>query len=243
MVERVRMMSSQPGARRSDEELKAIYDDRYAAEYDPHAVPRIERMRPFFELSRQDVVADFGCGNGVLLEVIGPSVRQYLGVDFSDAFVRAAEQRRDARGASNGTFYCADIVDFCRERPNQLDAGFALDFSEHIYDDQFVRIFTAVHGALKPGAPLYLHTPNREYFMERFRERGVLKQIDGHVGVRDARQHRELLARCGFSSVEVRYLPHYLYPASAFHWLGRLPLVGRMFRARLFLTCRREGGA
>ena len=116
MVERVQMMSSQPGARRSDAELKAIYDDRYAAEYDPHAVPRIERMRPFFELSRQDVVADFGCGNGVLLEVIGPSVRQYLGVDFSDAFVRAAEQRRDARGPSNGTFYCADIIDFCRQR-------------------------------------------------------------------------------------------------------------------------------
>ena len=80
------MMSSQSGRRRSDEELQAIYDDRYAAEYDPYAVPRIERMRPFFDLSGQDVVADFGCGNGVLLEVIGPLVREYLGVDFSDAF-------------------------------------------------------------------------------------------------------------------------------------------------------------
>ena len=162
MVERAPMMSSQSGRRRSDEELQAIYDDRYAAEYDPHAVPRIERMRPFFDLSGQDVVADFGCGNGVLLEVIGPLVREYLGVDFSDAFVRAAESRRDALGLSNGTFHRADIVDFCRARPDQFDAGFALDFSEHIYDDQFVRIFSAVHGALKPGAVLYLHTPNRE---------------------------------------------------------------------------------
>ena len=222
----------------TDEELRAIYDQGYVDQYDPHAVQRMRRMLPLFDLSPGDVVADFGCGNGVLLDLIAPRVREYVGVDFSEAFIRAAERRRDAAGVRNASFHCGDIVSFCEANRGGFDAAFALDFSEHVYDDQFVRIFRAIRGSLKPGAPLYLHTPNAEYFMERLKARGILTQVEGHVGVRDATRHVALLAECGFTDVQVRYLAHYLYVASLFHFLGRLPLVGPLFRARLFLTCR-----
>ena len=231
------MRRRQGGTRLSDDELRAIYDQAYVDVYDPHAVQRIRRMLPLFALSNDARVADFGCGDGVLLELISSRVRAYVGVDFSEPFVRAAERRRDALGITNGTFECADIVAFCERRPSQFDAGFALDFSEHLYDDQFVRIFRAIHGALKPGSPLYVHTPNAEYFLERFHDRGVLEQVEGHVGVRDARRHQDLLSQSGFARVDVRYLPHYLYLAGTLHWCGTLPIVGRHFRARLFLTC------
>ena len=194
-------------------------------------------MRRRFSFSSEARVADFGCGNGVLLEIIASRIRDYVGIDFSEPFIRAAEKRRDAMGIANGTFECADIAAFCERHLNQFDAAFALDFSEHLYDDQFVPIFRAIHGALKPGAPLYLHTPNAEYFLERFHQWGVLRQVDGHVGVRDARQHQALLSQSGFARVDVLYLPHYLRVASTLHWMGALPLVGRWFRARLFLTC------
>lgn len=230
---------SGPGDRLSDDELRAIYDQTYVEQYDPHAVRRIGRMLPFFELSGTDVVADFGCGNGVLLEIVGSRVREYVGVDFSEAFVGAAERRRAARGLANGTFRCSDIVEFCARHPNHFDAGFALDFSEHVYDDQFLRIFRAIHSALKPGGSLYLHTPNREYFMEQLREGGVLRQIEGHVAVRDAQSQKALLQQCGFEIVQVRYLAHYLSFAATLHGLGALPLVGRYFRARLFIVCRK----
>jgi cyclopropane fatty-acyl-phospholipid synthase-like methyltransferase len=226
-------------ARWSEEELRAIYDHRYVEHYDPHAVPRMRRLLPFCNLPDHAVVADFGCGNGVLLELLAPHVHGYLGVDFSEAFVHEAERRRDARGIRNGTFHCADIKTFCAEHPNHFDAGFALDFSEHVYDDEFVRIGRAIHGALKPGSPFYLHTPNAEYFMERLRSCGLFRQIEGHVAIRDARHQIELLEQCGFQNVRVHYLAHYLRPAAALHGLGALPIVGRLFRARLFLACRR----
>jgi len=246
MVPRVRSIivsTSMTGGRtsvpRSDDELRAIYDQRYVDHYDAHAVRRIRRMLPFFELSGHEIVADFGCGNGVLLELISPRVRQYAGIDFSEAFVHAAGRRRDERGIQNGTFHCADIVTFCAQHANHFDAAFALDVSEHIYDDQFLRIGRAIHGALKPGAPLYLHTPNAEYFMERLRASGILRRIEGHVAVRDAGRNEALLRQCGFTNVRVRYLAHYLRAAAALHSLGALPLVGRHFRARLFMTCRK----
>src|SRR6185436_1720214 len=96
--------------RQTEEELQAIYEQSYVDQYDPHAVQRMRRMLPFFDLTGREVVADFGCGNGVLLDLIGPRVREYVGVDFSEAFVGAAERRRDARGIRNGTFHREDIV-------------------------------------------------------------------------------------------------------------------------------------
>jgi cyclopropane fatty-acyl-phospholipid synthase-like methyltransferase len=235
------MAPKHAAARLSDDALRAIYDQSYVDQYDPHAVPRMRRLLPFFDLSGGETVADFGCGNGVLLEVIAPRVREYVGVDFSREFIDAAERRQRARGIKKGTFHCDDLVAFCARHASRFDAGFALDFSEHVYDDQFLAIFRGIYSALKPGAQLYLHTPNDEYFMERMRARGILGQIEGHVAVRDAGSYQRLLAMCGFGQVQVRYLAHYLYPASALHGLGSLPVVGRYFRARLFLTCRRGG--
>ena len=225
--------------RLSDDELLAIYDQDYVDIYDPHAVARIGRMLPLFDLSPTDVVADFGCGDGVLLELIADRVRQYVGVDFSEPFIGAASRRRDAHGIGNGVFERADIVEFCARHRETFDAAFALDFSEHVYDDQFLHIFGAVRNALKPGGRLYLHTPNADYFLERLHKWGVLAPVKGHVGVRDAGQHVDLLTRCGFDEVLVRYLAHYLRFASMFHLLGRAPVAGRLFRARLFITARR----
>ncbi len=223
--------------RLSDEALRAIYDQQYVDVYDPHAVRRIRRLLPLVALPPAASVADFGCGNGVLLELLSPRVREYVGVDFSAPFIREAERRRAARGILNGTFVCDDIAAFCARHPARFDAGFALDVLEHVYDDQLVVICRAIHGALKPGAPLYVHTPNAEYVLERLHAWGVLAPVGGHVAVRDAGAYRALLAESGFRHVDVRYVPHYLRLAGALHPLGRLPLVGRRFRARLFLTC------
>lgn len=68
------MATRRQAGRRSEEELRAIYDQRDVDQYDLHAVQRTRRMLPFFELSGHEVVADVGCGNGVLLELIGPHV-------------------------------------------------------------------------------------------------------------------------------------------------------------------------
>src|SRR5713226_3273620 len=109
------MATAKSADRRSDEDLRSIYNQSYVDQYDPHAVQRLRRMLPLFALSGQEVVADFGCGNGALLELVAPLVRQYVGVDFSEAFVRAAERRRDGLGIRNGTFHCEDIVAFCAQ--------------------------------------------------------------------------------------------------------------------------------
>src|SRR4051812_9153983 len=94
----------------SEAQLRAIYDQHYVEIYDPHAVDRIGRLLPYFELSRGQTVADFGCGNGVLSQLIASRVGRYVGVDFSEAFIREAERGCAAAKRQIASFYCAAIA-------------------------------------------------------------------------------------------------------------------------------------
>jgi len=220
-------MASRAAPQYSHDELRALYDQAYVDQYDPHAVRRITRMLPRFELTGSERVLDVGCGNAVLAEVIASRVAEYVGVDFSPAFIAAAQARSAERGFRNTWFECADVVRFCAGRPRAFDAAFALDVAEHIYDQELGEIFRAVRSSLRSGGRFYLHMPNGEYIVERLRRRRILP-----------RACVDLLKASGFERVDVAYLPHYLPVAGAFHPLGSLPIVGPLFRARLFITCR-----
>lgn len=217
---------------------KALHSGAYVDMYEKKPLSRLERLLPLMDLGPNDVLADFACGNAMLWEIVHGKVAEYHGVDFSEDFIAAAG-RRKARLATPGcSLYCADIVAFCAANAGRFDVATALDFSEHINDAEFETIFSAIHGALKPGGRLFLHTPNLSFFLERLKDWGVVPQFPEHVAVRTAKANLELLRRCGFHAdqTSVRMIPHYNV-LKALHPLRRLPLVGPVFEARQFIRC------
>lgn len=220
------------------ERARRLHSGEYVERYLRKPLTRLRRLAPLMGLKATDVVADFGCGDGMLAHVIGDRIGAYHGVDFSDDFIQAARRRAAEAGLAHTTFHCADIVDFCRENPGRFDAATALDFSEHIDDALFIRTFSAIRGALKPGGRLYLHTPNLGFFMEQAKAVGVLPQFPEHIAVRNRDQNVALLTECGFERAKIscRILPHYNI-LRVVHPLRRLPFVGGAFEARLFITC------
>jgi len=180
-------------------------------------------------------VADFGCANGVLLDVIHHRVGRYMGVDFSAEFIAAARERQEKTGIVNASFHCEPIVEFCKQHPRAFDRGFALDFSEHVYDDDFREIAAAIHGSLKPNGRLYMHTPNAEFAVEILKDRGILRQHPEHVAVRNAENNIRLLKEANFRDVRVVYLSHYLKHVAWVDVFSNLPVLGKYFRARLFI--------
>lgn len=220
------------------DDARSLHSGEYVERYIRKPLTRLERLVPLMELNPGDVVADFGCGDGMLAQIICGRIKAYHGVDFSQDFVDAAHERMRIAGVSNATFHCADIIDFCEAHPTTFDIATALDFSEHIDDATFVKTFSAIHSALKRGGRLYLHTPNLGFFLERAKDMGVLPQFPEHIAVRDIHQNIDLLAASGFARAKVsgHVLPHYNV-LKAVHPLRRLPLVGRLFEARLFITC------
>ncbi|MCA9444133.1 MAG: class I SAM-dependent methyltransferase, partial [Candidatus Omnitrophica bacterium] len=194
----------------------------------------------FVNFNPEDRVVDFACGNGLLLDLIHGRVKAYVGVDFSSEFIAEAEARQKAKGISNGTFHCEDIIRFCETHPGEFDLAFASDFSEHIYDEDFIRIFSMMRIALKPKGRLYVHTPNGAFFLERLKNSGVLKQLEEHVAVRDEPEMCRLLQESGYRILNRHHLPHYRWILAALHPLSWIPGLKGLFSARLLFECEQE---
>ena len=195
-------------------------------------------MIPLMDLDPDMRVVDVACGNGILLELIHNSVGHYYGVDFSSEFIAAARQRQERLNVDNASFYCESVTTFSDRFQHMFDRAFAMDFSEHVYDDDFVQAAAAIHRSLKPDGRLYLHTPNAEFFVEILKKKGVLRQFPEHIAVRNANDNVTLLRKAGFESVRVRFLPHYLKQLAWLDMISVMPGIGKYFHARLFIECR-----
>lgn len=198
---------------------------------------RLQRLIKYIQFKRNFDVAEFGSGNGLWGDLIHEKVNSYVGVDFSESFINLAKRRHRSLNIYNSQFYCNDIVEFSKENKNKYDQAFSMDFSEHVYDEEFVSIFSSMKNTLKEGGKLYIHTPNGNYLLELFKKWGILKQSKGHIGIRNDLEHINLLKKIGFKSVKVQYLPHYIGLLSFFHFISFLPGIGKYFKARLFIEC------
>jgi SAM-dependent methyltransferase len=220
----------------SESDARALHGREYAERFDRmHGRRRLLQLLPLMTLRASDDLVDFACGNGLLAAEVRGRVRSYTGVDFSQPFIDLAVARAARLGASNLQFTCASIEPFCAAHPARFDVACAFDFSEHVRDDEWLRLLEAMRGALKPGGRLYLHTPNAAFILERMKASGfILRQSPEHVAVRDLAENVRLLRAAGFDVRTTRAVRHYNV-LRHIHVLRHLPAVGRWFEARLFI--------
>src|SRR5208337_3245047 len=96
------------------DDLVSLYGEEYVSKFEVNQSPdRLHRLLPLMDLTPQSIVADFACGNGMLMELVAPMVQKYVGVDFSQSFIEAANRKRDRLAIRNASFVCARIEDFC----------------------------------------------------------------------------------------------------------------------------------
>jgi SAM-dependent methyltransferase len=198
---------------------------------------RILNLVPYIQFENNPSVAEFGCGNGIFGEVISKNVRSYVGIDFSNDFIALAKKRHTLLGIKNSQFFCDEVASFALSNKESFDMAFSIDFSEHFYDSDFVKIFTSIKDTLKPGGTLYIHTPNGDFILELMKKFHLIKQTLGHVGIRNFRQHVNLLKRTGFNNIRITYIPHYVRLFRRFHAMSYLPFLGRFFGARILIVC------
>ena len=130
---------------------------------------RLERVINSMNLKTEYNVVDFGCGNGMLLPLIKNRVSCYTGVDFSEEFIEAAKNQNLLASTKNAKFICKDVITFCNENRNTFDVAFDMDFSEHVYDEEWLNILKSINYSLKDGGKLYIHTPNLDFLIEKMK--------------------------------------------------------------------------
>ena len=221
---------------KSQNPLKSLYNEAYVASFELTQSPlRISGLINYMELDCSQDVVDFACGSGMLTPHIAPLVKSYTGVDFSEPFIRTANQKKETLSVTNVEFVCSEITDFCRERKNRYNTGFALDFAEHVYDKEWLEILRSIRTSIKSGGTLYLHTPNGDFIVEKMKKRNfLLKQIHDHVAVRTPGENIRLLEQAGYQNIHIKFIPHYCI-LKILHPLSCLPFIGKYFKARLFI--------
>ncbi len=221
-------------------ELKQLHGQQYAIKLELNQnVQRLERLIANTRLTPNDNVLDVGCGSGMLMPQIAPFVKSYTGVDFSEPFIELANARKTSMGITNAKFECADIKEFCKKNTDVFSVAFALDLSEHIYDEEWLQILMVIKSALIRGGKLYLHTPNSRFILEIMKKHNfILKQFAQHVAVRTLDENIALLKEAGFTISRALLIPHYNLMRIT-HPLSFIPFIGEHFEARIFIEALR----
>jgi 2-polyprenyl-3-methyl-5-hydroxy-6-metoxy-1,4-benzoquinol methylase len=155
---------------KSDQELRELYREGYAEAFErTQSRVRLAKLLPLMELSANERVVDLGCGSGLLVPFVAHRVREYLGIDFSEEFIRIANRKLKADPFANVRFLCTRVQDLADDHPGEFDVAFALDLAEHVYDVPWLEILQGARRLLRVGGRLYLHTPNADFFLERMK--------------------------------------------------------------------------
>jgi len=218
-------------------DLVDLYGEEYVRNFEVNqSRERLRRLLPLIRHNQQSKVADYACGSGMMLEHLATRVKEYVGVDFSQQFIEAANRNKERLHYTNAKFLCMRIEDFCTDYPAYFDIALALDVSEHIPDDDWIATLVGIRNSLQPHGKLYVHTPNGEFFLEIMKSSNfIIKQFKEHIAVRTLRHNIEILNKAGFTKVEPTFLPHYNLLRYV-HPMSFLPMIGKYFQARIFIT-------
>jgi len=215
-----------------------IYDDRYYLNL-PTESGRIANLLALMEFGDEVSVCEIGCAAGDFLAVISPVIRYGIGLDVSEPAIRAANKLKSKHGLANIEFEEVSASDFALRDGNasRFDYVLLLDVTEHIDDVTVAEVLQAAKRLIKPGGLLVIHTPNLTYWLEQLKDKGIIKQLRGHIAVRNEQQYRALIDEAGFGEPRVLGLPHYRQPLRFIdQLLSRMPLLGRLFRSRLYIV-------
>lgn len=224
----------------SHTEQKKLHGSEYVKRFEKeHGTGRIEALLPFIFLSKKHKVVDFGCGNGLLMSILAPKVHSYAGIDFSLPFIQSAKKRKKDEGHKNAHIYQEDINHFCKKHKKQFHTAFLFDITEHIYDKDLLPMLKNIHSVLTQNGILYIHTPNACFLIEAMKKKNfIFKQFPEHVAVRNGDELKTLLLKAGFSNIQIHTVPHYNI-LKILHALSWIPLLGKYFRARLFIAAKK----
>jgi SAM-dependent methyltransferase len=105
-----------------------------------------------WKLKGGETIVDIGCGSATILKFI-PLDAEYLGIDISENYIRAARKRFSARG----TFFLGSARDFLNHddtRLNTADLVLCSGLLHHLSDDEAIEVLEISKSIMKSGGRL-----------------------------------------------------------------------------------------
>lgn len=108
-------------------------------------------LLPFINITKESKVLDLGCGNGRWADILVKRCAKYVGVDFSEGFIRAAQKRIKNE---NVKFICLPAQDYLIDE--QYDSILAIGLITYMNDEEIKKLSVNCKKMLKKGGRLIL---------------------------------------------------------------------------------------
>jgi ubiquinone/menaquinone biosynthesis C-methylase UbiE len=145
-----------------------------------------------------EIVADFGCGHGNLLELLADSYnkKKLVACDLSFKLCENAKNK-----APHADVRVADLEDL-PFNDNSIDCGFATEVLEHM--ETPVRALKEIHRVLKPNSKLLISLPNKDWFRfdEYLGKREKFQPVDDKFYT--VLEMEEFLTKAGYKVIKIR---------------------------------------
>ncbi len=138
----------------------------------------LQRTRP------GDVVAEVGCGTGLLAIELALAGRTVIGYDVSEVALEKASER--ARNVPNIKFESLSGFELPIGAAT-VEFAYSVGVLEHLHEEDVPSHIAAVARVLKPGGSYWIHTPHRSRASTAAKRFGVAEdaELDGDVHLKE----------------------------------------------------------
>lgn len=109
----------------------------------------VRHLKKIVAFDRGNSVLELGCGNGRWAFALAPLVASYVGVDFSQSMIDAANGRAAALGLDNVTFHRIALQDYATDQ--RFDVIYLSGVSQYLHDADLKALLGRLQCALKPN--------------------------------------------------------------------------------------------
>jgi SAM-dependent methyltransferase len=187
------------------------YDERFMeamasayTERTPWTRLRLDALRELVDPQPGDRIVDLGCAAGALTDFFSGFGATVTGVDASPQAIAKARSLFPQL-----QFVEADV----RRLPfaeGSFDKAVAGDLAEHLDEETFRAMLRELRRVLVPGGTLSIYTPNPRHPIERLKARNlILAQNPTHIGLRTAKELRQVLEAEGFTVERLEWTPSF----------------------------------
>jgi SAM-dependent methyltransferase len=187
------------------------YDERFMeamasayTERTPWTRLRLDALHELADPQPGDRIVDLGCAAGALTDFFSGFGATVTGVDASPQAIAKARSLFPQL-----QFVEADVrgLPFAEDSFDKAVAG---DLAEHLDEETFRAMLRELRRVLVPGGTLSIYTPNPRHPIERLKARNlILAQNPTHIGLRTAKELRQVLEAEGFTVERLEWTPSF----------------------------------
>lgn len=213
----------------------AYYEEQVQGSSSKHHEDQLRNYKKLIEPYAGKLVLDVGAGSGKTVAIMSEKAHYAIALDFSPISVRTAKKMIHTSGKEENAGVVQSRGEVLPFPDNTFDMVTALDFVEHINNEEYEKLIVEIKRVLKPNGTLCIYTPNKTYFLEY-----IYKIVFGpghrpqHFGLKTI---PELLAPLGQHGYEVAHLSTQANYVPVLRQveqvLMHLPVVGQLFKRRV----------